>query len=58
LIAEMDYLTKSFVHLSAKDKYQYVLEKNPEMVQQLKLGMLASLLDISQETLSRVRRQI
>ncbi|MEO0570297.1 MAG: Crp/Fnr family transcriptional regulator [Bacteroidota bacterium] len=57
LIAEMDYLTKTFVHLSAKDKYRYVLEKNPEMVQQLKLGMLASLLDISQETLSRVRRQ-
>lgn len=58
LIAEMDYLSKSFVHLSAKDKYCYVLEKNPEMVQQLKLGMLASLLDISQETLSRVRRQV
>ena len=58
LIAEMDYLTKSFVHLSAKDKYRYILEKNPEMVQHLKLGMLASLLDISQETLSRVRRQV
>ena len=58
LIAEMDYLSKSFIHLSAKDKYRYLLEKNPEMVQNIKLGMLASLLDISQETLSRVRRQI
>ncbi len=58
LIAEMDYLTKSFVHLSAKDKYLYLLEKNPEMVKNIKLGMLASLLDISQETLSRVRKQL
>ena len=58
LIAEMDYLGKSFVHLSAKEKYQYLLRTSPKMVREIKLGVLASLLDISQETLSRVRRQL
>jgi len=58
IIAEMDFLSKSFAHLSAKEKYQYLLDTNPKMIQEIKLGILASLLDISQETLSRVRRQI
>jgi len=57
LIAEMDFLSKAFSHLSAKEKYQYLLKTSPKMVQEIKLGVLASLLDISQETLSRVRRQ-
>lgn len=57
LIAEMDFLSKSFLQLSAKEKYQYLLETSPKMVQEIKLGTLASLLDISQETLSRIRRQ-
>ena len=55
-IAEIDFLSKSFTNLSAKEKYRYLLETNPKMVQEVKLGFLASLLDISQETLSRVRR--
>jgi len=58
LIAEIDFLSKSFSHLSAKEKHQYLLDTNPEMLQEIKLGTLASLLDITQETLSRVRRQI
>lgn len=58
LIAEMDYLSKTFMHMSAKEKYQFLLETSPAMVKEIKLGILASLLDISQETLSRVRRQI
>ncbi len=58
LIAEMDYLSKTFMHMSAKEKYQFLLETSPKMIQEIKLGILASLLDISQETLSRVRRQI
>ena len=57
IIAEMDFLSKSFSHLSAKEKYEYLLETSPKMVQEIKLGILASLLDISQETLSRVRKQ-
>lgn len=58
LIAEMDFLSKAFLHLSAKEKYQYLLETSPKMIQEIKLGILASLLDISQETLSRVRKQL
>lgn len=58
LIAEMDFLSKAFLHLSAKEKYQYLLDTSPKMIQEIKLGILASLLDISQETLSRVRKRI
>ncbi|MEM9649626.1 MAG: cyclic nucleotide-binding domain-containing protein [Bacteroidota bacterium] len=58
VIAEMDYLSKTFMHMSAKEKYLFLLETSPNLVREIKLGYLASLLDISQETLSRVRRQI
>jgi len=58
LIAEMDFISKSFLHLSAKEKYQYLLNNNPKMILEIKLGYIASLLDISQETLSRVRKQL
>ncbi len=58
IIAEIEFLSKSFLHLSAKEKYQYLIETSPTMIKEIKLGTLASLLDISQETLSRVRGQI
>lgn len=57
IIAEMDFLTKTFTHLSAKEKYQYLLDTSPNLLREIKLGYIASLLDISQETLSRVRGQ-
>lgn len=58
IIAEMDFLSKAFSQLSAKEKYQYFLKTSPKMVQEIKLSFLASLLDISRETLSRVRGRI
>ncbi len=58
LLAELDYLSKIFGQLAAKEKYAYLLDNHPELVRDVKLGHLASLLDISPETLSRVRRQV
>lgn len=58
MTSEMDYLMKSFNHMNAKEKYQSLLESNPYLLQNVKLGYIASLLGISQETLSRVRRTL
>ena len=58
MIAEMDFFSKTFSHFSAKEKYLHLLETSPDLLHEIKLGYIASLLDISQETLSRVRRQI
>lgn len=58
LLAELDYMSKIFSQLSAKEKYNYLLSNHGELVRDVKLGHLASLLDINQETLSRVRRKV
>lgn len=39
----------------AKERYKILLEKNPTFGQRISLGNLASYLNISQETLSRIR---
>jgi len=58
------YLSKlnEFHHLyklmNAHDKYNYLLTYFPEIIQKAKLKHIASLMDISQETLSRIRASI
>jgi CRP-like cAMP-binding protein len=37
------------------DRYQYVLEKKPELIQKVSLTHLSSYLGMSRETLSRIR---
>ncbi|MGF7231441.1 Crp/Fnr family transcriptional regulator [Arachidicoccus sp.] len=37
------------------DRYQYILEKKPELIQRIPLSYLASYLGITRETLSRIR---
>jgi len=44
--------------LSPADKYQYVLEHRPSLIQLFPLKMIASYLKITPETLSRVREQL
>jgi CRP-like cAMP-binding protein len=44
--------------MSAKEKYQYLITYFPEIIQKAKLKYIASLMDISQETLSRIRASI
>ncbi|TCD00565.1 Crp/Fnr family transcriptional regulator [Pedobacter frigidisoli] len=43
--------------LSAKERYENLLERNPQLFQRVSLGHIASYLGISQETLSRIRKQ-
>lgn len=48
----------SFQYLSAKDRYEQIIAKQPQLLQRASLGMIASYLGISQETLSRIRNKI
>ncbi|MFW0715799.1 Crp/Fnr family transcriptional regulator [Pedobacter sp. N23S346] len=43
--------------LNAKERYQKLMERNPQLFQRVSLGHIASYLGISQETLSRIRKQ-
>lgn len=43
---------------SASDRYQYLLDTNPEIINRVPLGDIASYLGISQQTLSVIRNQI
>ena len=43
--------------LSARQRYEYILQNKPEFVQRIPLKFLASFLGIKLETLSRVRNQ-
>ncbi len=53
----IDYVTKNFMDLTAKEKYDQLLESMPDIEQRAKLGQIASFLGMSQETLSRLRGQ-
>ena len=44
--------------LTAKQRYQQLLTNNPKLLNRVSLGYIASYLGISQETLSRIRKQI
>lgn len=48
---------ESLVTLTAKQRYQQLLAEKPELVQKLSNKVLASYLDIRQETLSRIKSQ-
>jgi len=42
--------------LSAKERYEQLLKRSPQLFQRVSLGNIASYLGISQETLSRIRK--
>ncbi|MNR16719.1 hypothetical protein D3C85_1333380 [compost metagenome] len=42
--------------LSAKERYEQLLKRSPQLFQRVSLGHIASYLGISQETLSRIRK--
>lgn len=54
-LAFIDYFSKAWSYLSAKEKYNLLLQYLPDIEQRVKLGHIASFLGISQETLSRIR---
>jgi CRP-like cAMP-binding protein len=43
---------------TARERYETLMQKNPTIIQRVPLGMIASYLGITQETLSRIRSQI
>ncbi len=53
---DIDVHTKAFNARDAKGKYEYLKQIAPEMIKRSKLGYIASILGISQETLSRIRK--
>lgn len=55
--ANIDQHTKAFATKTAKQKYEYLQQIAPAITQRAKLGHIASLLGITQETLSRIRHQ-
>ncbi len=54
-VDEVNYRLKL---MTAKEKYTYMLTNFPEIIQKSKLKHIASFLDVSQETLSRIRASI
>ncbi len=57
-LAAFDEFHFVFGSMSAQKKYRYLLNKFPLMIQKAKQKHIASLLNISQETLSRIRAEI
>lgn len=47
----------SLQHMTAREKYEQLLEENPGIILRAPLGMIATYLGISQETLSRIRSE-
>jgi CRP-like cAMP-binding protein len=47
-----------FVDMNAQEKYQYLLESFPQIIVKAKMKHIASLIGVSQETLSRIRASI
>ncbi len=54
-MALIDEFYKGYYFLSAKEKYELLLKGYPNITQIANLGHIASMLGISQETLSRIR---
>ncbi len=54
-IGLIDDFYKGYYFLTAKEKYDLLIEVYPSIIQRANLGYIASMLGISQETLSRIR---
>lgn len=55
MLAFLDEFSKAWSFLSARDKYALLRQHFPSIELRVKLGLIASFLGISQETLSRIR---
>ncbi len=54
--ADKDIHSKAFSTKDAKGRYEYLQKISPEIIKRAKLGHIASMLGISPETLSRIRK--
>jgi hypothetical protein len=55
--ADKDIHTKEFLIKDAKGRYEYLQKIAPEMMKRAKLSHIASILGITPETLSRLRKK-
>jgi CRP-like cAMP-binding protein len=55
--SNIDKHTKELNQRDAKGKYEYLREIAPEIVKRAKIGHIASIIGVSRETLSRIRRE-
>lgn len=54
-LSYLDAFYKGYLFMTAKERYDLLLSTFPDITQRVNLGHIASLLGISQETLSRIR---
>lgn len=54
-MAVIDEFYKGYYFLTAKQKYELLVSAAPQIIQKANLGHIASMLGITQETLSRIR---
>ena len=54
-VAVMEQRFDNMMFYTAKERYEILLNSRPEVIQKVPLGMIASYLGITQETLSRIR---
>lgn len=55
-VAEMERRFDNMMFYTARERYEILLNNRSEVIQKVPLGMIASYLGISQETLSRIRK--
>ncbi len=58
ILTQMTERVESLQFLTAREKYLRLMQQNPDIILRAPLGMIASYLGISQETLSRIRSEI
>lgn len=58
IITQLTERISSLQFLTAKEKYLKLIHENPSIILRAPLGMIATYLGISQETLSRIRSEI
>lgn len=56
VFVDVDQHMRNLQSKDAKGKYEYLMNTAPEIIKRAKLGHIASILHISQETLSRIRK--
>ena len=57
-LASLNYFMRTYKQMTSDEKYKFFIDNHPEVIQRVKLKELASLIGISQETLSRVRARL
>lgn len=55
-ISVMEKRFDDMIFYTAKERYDILMQERPELIQKVPLGMIASYLGVTQETLSRIRK--